>query len=343
MFLYDFICSLTSGVNVGISSGGSAPSSLEVNVHPSGYDSDWALSDVVLWDRSLSYGDMKRVSDNMLASLCLSTEYWQASSSSCVACPKGALGAGSTCTCPSSTFWSRALNSCKSCPAGSTSTGLGCSCPADTFWNRYGSGVNECSPCPSGSSSSAGSSVCTCLDPNYYVSVVASALSCVPYYSAGVSGSGPWGIWRAEYFSATTSTLLEARGNGRDVMSTGAISSGSGSGAGATASVSWIEGGKSTQLQWKSVPQTEHFTMCAMARYTGSANDGQILSSNDGSFVFGFDYWCRRGISFFLNQWMTSYYGSGVITNWLVICGQNDPSLPSDESVISDGNVHIVI
>jgi hypothetical protein len=136
---------------------------------------------------------------------------------------------------------------------------------------------------------------------------------------------------------------LEARGNGRDVMSTGAISWSSGSGAGATASVSWIGGDKSTELRWKSVPQSERFTMCAIARYTGSDNEGRILGSLDGRFAFGFGEYSHQGVAIFGYQYMTSYSGSGVLTNWLVMCGQNDPNLPSDQSVISDGNVNILI
>ena len=244
----------------------------------------------------------------MLASLCSTTEYWQAGSSSC-----------------------------GSCPSGSNSTGSGCSCAANFFWNTYAADVNECTPCPANSSSLAGSSLCICDDPNYYMSLSSSSPpSCVAYFSAGVSGSGPWGIWRAEHYSSPTAKLHEARGiTGRDVVSTQQISKGVGTGAGATANVSWIGGGTSSQLSWIAVPSSTESTICAITRYTGG-NRGRILASDTSSdWLFGHHSVGRGVVSFY--GWMTTTNSKGVATNWLVMCGQNGASIAPPNNFIADG------
>jgi len=180
----------------------------------------------------------------------------------------------------------------------------------------------------------AESSACECRDPNYYVS----GSQCLPYFSAGVSGSGPWGIWRAQFFNPSTGALPEARGFVfRGVTSSGPIGSGSGSGAGATASVNWIGGGTSSQLSWNAVPGSNEFTICSITRYTGGSR-GRILesaTSSPNNWLFGHCCGFRAGAH--LNTWLTTTNNRGVVTNWLVMCGQNGASISPPNNFIADG------
>ena len=242
----------------------------------------------------------------MLLSVCGSGYYWNSDTTSCYLCPPGSTSAGSSCVSP---------------------------CPANTFIN-VSSSTSTCSSCPSGSTSAAGSLACICADPNYYMS----GSSCVPYFSANVSGSGPWGIWRAQHFNPSTGTLREARGTaGRDVTSVGTISSGSSSGAGATASVSWIGGGTTSQLSWNAVPTSTEFTICAITRYTGSSKGRILATDGTDNWLFGHNN-AFRGVAHF-NQWLTTSASKGTLTNWLVMCGQNGASVATPNNIIVDGKI----
>jgi hypothetical protein len=151
-----------------------------------------------------------------------------------------------------------------------------------------------------------------------------------------VSGSGPWGIWRAEHYSAPTAKLREARGiTGRDAVSTQQISKGVGSGAGAKADVSWIGGGPSSQLSWTAVPSSSVYTVCAISRYTGDTRGRILASDSTTSWLFG-HYAGRRGEAHF-TTWLTADSNRGVATNWLVMCGQNGAFVAPPNNVIADG------
>ena len=188
----------------------------------------------------------------------------------------------------------------------------------------------------------AESSACECRDPNYYVS----GSQCLPYFSAGVSGSGPWGIWRAQFFNPSTGALPEARGFVfRGVTSSGPIGSGSGSGAGATASVNWIGGGTSSQLSWNAVPSSSEFTICTLTRYTGN-NKGRILTlaAPDGNYdrLYG-HHSGRRGVCYMRDNdryvWLTAISNRGETMNWLVMCSQNGASITPPNNIIADGTM----
>ena len=175
----------------------------------------------------------------------------------------------------------------------------------------------------------------TCVDSNFYWNGEA----CVAYFSAGVSGSGPGGIWRAEHYNSDTSTLVEARRiSGREVVASGDdISIGRDPGAGATANVSWIGGGSSSRLSWNAVPSSSLFTICAITRYTGELRGRVLASDSSDNWLFG-HFEGKRGVAYF-NEWMTSE-SQGTVTNWLVMCGQNGASTAAPNNILADGTIN---
>ena len=152
---------VNTGASVAQASGGSAMANFGINLL---VPSDWAFSDLIIWDSILSYQDMKTVSDKMIAFL-------------------------KSSTCAANQYYNS--GSCTACPGSSTSTSgsVYCSCVTNQYWDTTS---NTCVGCPSGSSSSAGALVCSCSDSNYYVSGAA----CVPYFTSEVNGASPYGIWR---------------------------------------------------------------------------------------------------------------------------------------------------
>ena len=174
--------------------------------------------------------------------------------------------------------------------------------------------------------------MCTCTDGNYYFT----GGTCVPYFSYGVSGTAPWGIYRAQGYSSTLSKLVEARGNGRDVTSTGTITSSSGTGNGAVNSVASISGGTSSTLTWVSSMPVD-FTICSITRYTGGANERVLTGSGSANWLHG--HWGGlRGVAYY-NGWKTQRILSvGTLTDWLVMCGQSsDSSDSAPYNILADG------
>ena len=178
------------------------------------------------------------------------------------------------------------------------------------------------------------SSITSCVEclPNYY----STTQGCKPYFSYGVNGSAPWGIYRAEFYNPSTNILLEAQGTGRDVLTSGTITSSSRSGNGAIQNVTSISGDTSAKLLWPNSTLSS-FTICSISRYTGGTM-GCILASAStsiGNFVHG-HYDSKRGVAYY-GQWITQQVSIGVLTNWLVMCGQNGNTIPAPNNILVDG------
>ena len=206
--------------------------------------SNWGFSDVVVWNRVLPYAEMKKVSDAMLKSVCGGSHYWNSVTNvctacqsglistgtsciciqagyfvnseinTCTACPVGSITKGSSCMCNQTGYYINfATNVCSSCPVGSNSTGSSCLCNQTGYYWNYAS--NICIACPVGSNSTG--TGCTCVGNTYFNSLTS---TCDPYFSDGVIGEAPWGIWRAQSYDAGSPLVLkESRGNGRDTVS----------------------------------------------------------------------------------------------------------------------------
>ena len=133
---------------------------------------------MVVWNRVLSYAEMKKVSDAMLKSVCGDTHYWNSTTNVCTACAVGLQSTGTSCICNQTAgyyvnsvtnvctacqsgwqstgtscicnqtagYYVKSVTSiCAACPVGFNSTGNGCACDDYTIWN---STLNLCSPDP---------------------------------------------------------------------------------------------------------------------------------------------------------------------------------------------------
>ena len=318
---------------------------------------------MVVWNRVLPYAEMKKVSDAMLKSVCGGNHYWKSTTNVCTACPVGAKGSGSSCLCGSNHFWNSVTNVCiacpigsnstgssctcnqvgyyvnsitnvcTSCPVGSTSTGIGCSCVGNTFFNSLSS---TCIACPVGSNSTIIG--CTCVGNTYFNRQNG---TCDPYFSDGVIGDAPWGIWRAQSYDAGSPLVLrESRGNGRDITISGSITINNSTGNGALIPVYSLQGDTSSVMIWPT-ELTGDFTICSITRYTGSSNQQRILSRLSGGTCDWFHghHSSKRGEAYYNNVWRTSSASRGTLTDWLVMCGQNSASSSTaiPNNIIADG------
>ena len=174
----------------------------------------------------------------------------------------------------------------------------------------------------------------TCVGNNYFNP---QSSTCDPYFSDGVIGDAPWGIWRAQSYSSSSPTVLpEARGNGLNITISGTITISNSSGNGALNHVYSLQGGTTSTMLWPT-ELTGDFTICSMTRYTGSSNRQRLLSSSISNWFHG-HHGNRRGIAYY-STWRTQLTSRGILTDWLVMCGQNSASnsTAAPNNIIADG------
>ena len=292
-------------MSIGTSVGGCSGVRISINTLISEV-SDWGFSDVVVWNRVLPYAEMKKVSDAMLKSVCGGSHYWNSVTNICTACPVNSISSGNGCTCVGNTYFNSVTNVCISCPVGSTSTGTGCTCVGNTYFNSQSS-------------------------------------TCDPYFSDGVIGDAPWGIWRAQSYDAGSPLVLkESRGNGRDITISGSITINNSSGNGALNPVYSLQGGTLSTMLW-ATELTGDFTICSMTRYTGFLQQRILSRLSSGTCEWLHGHYgsgtARRGIANYNNTWRTSTSSRGTVTDWLVMCGQNSASssTAAPNNIIADG------
>ena len=186
-------------------------------------------------------------------------------------------------------------------------------CGDNFYWNYA---TNICTACPVNSISSGNS--CTCVGNTYFNS---QSSTCDPYFSDGVIGDAPWGIWRAQSYDAGSLFVLrESRGNGRDITISGTITINNSSGNGALNPVYSLQGGTSSTMLWPTALAGD-FTICSMTRYTGSSYRDRILSTLTYSTCSWFHghFNSNRGVAFNNGAYRTSSTSRGTLTDWLVM------------------------
>jgi len=243
----------------------------------------------------------------MLKSVCGGSHYWNSVTNVCTACQSGLISSGSSCVCiQAGHYWNAFTSLCTACPVGSNSTGTGCTCVGNTYFNSLTS-------------------------------------TCDPYFSDGVFGDAPLGIWRAQsYHAGSPLVLKESRGNGRDITLSGSITINNSSGNGALNPVYSLQGGTSSTMLWPTGLSND-FTICSITRYSGSSNRQRVLTSFTSNWLHG-HYGVNRGIAFY-NSWVTSETSRGTLTDWLVMCGQNSASssTAAPNNIIADGMYYIIL
>jgi hypothetical protein len=153
-------------------------------------------------------------------------------------------------------------------------------------------------------------------------------------------GKSPWGIWRAKDYDAVTNKVIEARRNGRDVLTSGKIEFVTEVGHGSVIPVSSMNGGISSTLLWPFI-NSPNFTICSLSRYTGKFNRGRILGgtfqTEQCDFFHG-HFGGKFGVAYYGGWTAQSRYGiEGSATDWLVMCGQNGDDVLSPDNVLANG------
>jgi hypothetical protein len=161
--------------------------------------------------------------------------------------------------------------------------------------------------------------------------------TCESYFSEGVIGDAPLGIWRAQSYSSSSPLVLpESRGNGLNITISGTITINNSPGNGALNSIYALQGGTSSKMLWPNT-LTGDFTICSITRYTGSTNRQRVLASATSNWLHG-HHVIKRGCAYY-NSWRTSQASRGITTDWLVMCGQNSASssTAAPNNIITDG------
>lgn len=152
----------------------------------------------------------------------------------------------------------------------------------------------------------------------------------LPDYTA-MTGTKPWGVWRADDFDVGASKIPEASGNGRDaVVTSGAIAHKNAAKAnGATSDFSILGGGVRTTIKFpqNSIPAGSR-SVCGLSRYSGAAKSRLITTqSNKNNLLYG--HWDgRRGVVH--EEGWSSSTSRGTTTDWLAFCFSSDESFPSN-------------
>ena len=184
----------------------------------------------------------------------------------------------------------------------------------------------------------------TCIGNTYFNS---QSNTCESYFSEGVIGDAPLGIWRAQSYSPSSPTILpEARGNGLNITISGSITISNSSGNGALNNVYSLQGGTSSTMLWPTT-LTGDFTICSLTRYTSISNRMRLLMGIGCNFLHGHGGTAAsgpRGVAHY-SAWRTLASSRGTVTDWLVMCGQNSASNSSaiPNNVIADGTCRICI
>jgi hypothetical protein len=110
------------------------------------------------------------------------------------------------------------------------------------------------------------------------------------------------------------------------------------SGDGAANAVAHITGTTATKMLWPedSIPST--FTVCSVTRYTGGArgrNMGCMNSPTQSLNWLQGHYSSMRGVALY-NVWQTAQTNTGIVDDWLVMCGTNDAAVAFPGNIIMD-------
>ena len=130
--------------------------------------------------------------------------------------------------------------------------------------------------------------------------------------------------------------MFDISGNLNHATTSGVISSYNSSGNGATIAVQYLEGDISSKVVWPigSIPSA--FTICSVTRYVTDGNMGRILAGKSIDWLHGHDGYeePKRGVASY-GGLKTSYVSVGVLTDWLVMCGNNGGRTPNN--ILVDG------
>lgn len=164
----------------------------------------------------------------------------------------------------------------------------------------------------------------------------------MPY---GMNGQWPVGWFRAGQFD-TYHNSWGNRGGGSTIQNfvvedTAPVTKAYESGYGASVKIASLKGTTATQLEFGPImPHT--YTICSLTRYTSTDWNKQkrILASEDGrkNWLHG-HHAARAGVAYYNNGWKSAATNRvSPNTNWVAMCGTNDPAVQAPYNVMVNGN-----
>ena len=151
--------------------------------------------------------------------------------------------------------------------------------------------------------------------------------------SSLVSSKPPWAAYYATDFNTSTHQLIDATGNGRHATASTGVSKTSATGNGTTINTPYIYGSTTATLTFPTGSIPTNFTICAITRYTGGANQ-RILQATGLNWFHG--HWQGKSACYY-SQWMTNEFASNTDTNWKLTCGKNSGATPNNILVNNSG------
>jgi hypothetical protein len=151
------------------------------------------------------------------------------------------------------------------------------------------------------------------------------------YFSTLLKNKPPWGIYSAESYTETSTTLYDLTGKGRDATVSGnlpLVYSSTGNN-GATGRIRYLAGNTGTFITWPSgsIPANQ-FTICSITRYAGS--NARILSSTNATYNLIHGHWLGYRGQLLYSTWLSKYGNHyGTSTDWLVCCGSVGGATPN--------------
>ena len=152
------------------------------------------------------------------------------------------------------------------------------------------------------------------------------------YFSTLLKNKPPWGIYSAESYTETSTTLFDLTGRGNDAVVSGNLPyvfSWTAANSGATGRIRYLAGNIGTFITWPSgsIPANQ-FTICSITRYAGT--NARILSSTNATYNFIHGHWLGYRGQLLYSTWLSKYGNQyGTATDWLVCCGSVGGSIPN--------------
>ena len=145
-------------------------------------------------------------------------------------------------------------------------------------------------------------------------------------------------------YNRNTGRLPDLSGNARHATVRGnGVQLGEGPGDGANRDIRFLEGSTESIVEFPEMSVPATFTVCSVTRYTSSldAQQKRVLSCLDSgkpNWAHGHMVAGRRGAAFYGTTAVSTPPADEPDTNWLVMCGTNDPSTQAPSNVIYEQN-----
>ena len=142
-----------------------------------------------------------------------------------------------------------------------------------------------------------------------------------------------WYRGDSKYWNSAANLLYDISGYGNHASTGSNIKLVVGNGDGAIVALQYLTGRPSSKVVWPKGSIPSSFTICSVTRYIAFGKMEKILAATNVNWYHG--HWSyNRGVAFY-DWWKTIIVSVGGLTDWLVLCGKNGGSVPTN--ILVDG------